>query len=217
MDAVAAAKKLESYRRQHTDIIIENAKRDRRNNEREKQMLREEEKETQRQRVQAMEDELAERQNEKQMKENARKAIIDKLATGQGDAEVIAREGEELLKMAKTRSNKDISLGTETIFIRGLKKTTKQDPEKPYDPFAGMLDVKEFVVLPQRPVQWPDLVNEFRKNKIYMAGGYNMNDFYGRALSDAFSGLDVFVKHEKIRERKGSAAVDTDVKMTDAF
>jgi CDK-activating kinase assembly factor MAT1 len=222
--------KLAAYEEAHRESIAANKKIQRMTNEVEKQRQADQIRQTQRLREVA----LQESQEERKEKENARMDIINRLATERGDAMTIAREGEKVLQNVTnrrgpitTRTAIDSSNGTDIFAIRGLKQVMGAEPEKPYDPFGGMADIKEFVVIPDNPNLWNDYLGKLRKNDIYSAGGYSLNEFYARSLSDVFSGLDVFIGQEKVRDdRKASSkvgtaaaaiAVDTDAKMTDVF
>ncbi|KAF2870265.1 CDK-activating kinase assembly factor MAT1-domain-containing protein [Massariosphaeria phaeospora] len=84
----------------------------------------------------------------------------------------------------------------------GLKKRIAPEPEKPFDPYGGWSFDPQFYVL-QEDYNTPWLA-PYKDNPDYLAGGYDITDFYDRALGDAFSGFGVFIE-EEVKARKGSA------------
>jgi CDK-activating kinase assembly factor MAT1 len=223
---------IRQYEQAHRDSIAQNKRIRRLTSEMEKQRHAEEIKQAQKLREVA----LQENQEERRELENARMNIINRLATEKGNASLIAREGEKMLKGVTSRrgpiTTKTVIIdtnGTDMVAVRGLKQIMKAEPEKPYDPFGGMPDIKDFVVLPTQPNLWNDYLGKLREPaNDYTAGGYSLNEFYARSLSDAFSGLDILISQEKARDdRKTSAkvggttgasiAADADTKMTDVF
>lgn len=87
------------------------------------------------------------------------------------------------------------------LSIKGLKKkgtqpTITEEDRGPYDPF-GKLDMR-----PSRYQVKSSYRNEFLdglrlKNAQAATGGYNVAEYYSRALFEAFAGLAVFVEDEK--------------------
>lgn len=223
-------RKLGAYEQENSDVIKTNLKKERMTSEIEKQRQAEQMKQAQLLREAALQEDAEERQE----RESLRKDIINRLATERGNAAKIASEGERVLKSVTNRrtpfatSNTiDASNGTDMFKIKGLREVIKAEPEKPYDPFGGVGDLKDYVIIPEQPNLWNDYLGKLRTNSTYSAGGYSLNEFYARALSDVFSGLDVFVGNEKARDdrktssRVGTAgaalAADNDTTMTDVF
>lgn len=150
-----------------------------------------------------------------------REEVLSRLASGRpGDAASIAREGQKILlkkssarrseeerlrqKQAALRGEKKkgarvISATTdsdaEPSFIKGLKKVSIPEPEKPYDPFGGIqADKRDYYVLQDHyPSQW---LEQARNNATYAAGGFDVKEYYSRTLFEAFAGLGVFVDEE---------------------
>jgi CDK-activating kinase assembly factor MAT1 len=166
--------------------------------------------------------------------------MIESLAAG-GDAEQIVREGQRaILKKARNRQAlldsqrfDDSGLSgaeTSSAFNFKLKQKPKVEPEAPFDPFSGMKEEHEYYVLQDSyPYEWTnrlqDTPNEYPD---ILAGGYDVREYYARALCEAFSGLGVFVADEKSKDEEASeevateaaaaAAVDkVDVMMDDVF
>ncbi|KAF2494886.1 CDK-activating kinase assembly factor [Lophium mytilinum] len=179
---------------------------------------------------------------ERQEKSDARKGIINKLATTKGDAASIAREGRraELKKSSaqrvaldKKRDGDVFAAGTENgdagsgFTFKGLKKRVAPPPEKPYDPYGGWSAEKEYFSQ-QDFYDW-DYLSNARTDPRHSAGGYDINDYCARALCDAFSGFGVFIEDEVSGRDLGStpsmattaaAAVGgerVDAKMEDVF
>jgi len=162
--------------------------------------------------------EAARREEEEEKRERAegRQQIINDLVSTEGNAKKIAREGEQvMLKRSSARradiervveNNADVmgsngsasgaalAEGGSGIVFRGLKKKVEPAPEKPYDPFGGIQYQRQYYVL-QDHYDW-DWLNEARTNPQFTAGGYDVQEYCQRALSDAFSGLGVFVRDE---------------------
>ncbi|KAF2794177.1 CDK-activating kinase assembly factor [Melanomma pulvis-pyrius CBS 109.77] len=109
----------------------------------------------------------------------------------------------------------------ETGFVfHGLKKRVAPEPEKPYDPYEGWsIDPQYYVVQDDYSVDW---LTKAKDDPVHSVGGYDMRDFYSRALSDAFSGFGVFIEDEKtLEENPGATAAvasgGQDVNMDDVF
>lgn len=150
-----------------------------------------------------------------------REEVLSRLASGRpGDAASIAREGQKILlkkssarrseeerlrqKQAALRGEKGkgarvVSATTdsdaEPSLIKGLKKVTLPEPEKPYDPFGGIqADKRDYYVLQDHyPSQW---LEQARNNATFAAGGFDVREYYSRTLFEAFAGLGVFVDEE---------------------
>lgn len=150
-----------------------------------------------------------------------REEVLSRLASGRpGNAASIAREGQKILlkkssarrseeerlrqKQAVLRGEKGkgarvVSAATdsdaEPSLIKGLKKVTLPEPEKPYDPFGGIqADKRDYYVLQDHyPSQW---LEQARNNATFAAGGFDVKEYYSRTLFEAFAGLGVFVDEE---------------------
>jgi CDK-activating kinase assembly factor MAT1 len=109
--------------------------------------------------------------------------------------------------------------------FHGLKKRVAPPPEAPFDPFGGWSIVPQYYALQDDyDVDW---LTKQKNDIAHLAGGYDMRDFYNRALREAFGGFGVFVE-EEISARgipSGDAGVATeravfaakDVNMDDVF
>jgi CDK-activating kinase assembly factor MAT1 len=113
--------------------------------------------------------------------------------------------------------------------FRGLKKYVPPAPEKLIDPFGGWrIEPKYYVLQDDYDVEW---LTKSKEDPQHYIGGYDMQEFYSRALCEAFSGFGVFIDEElDARENgvSGNAVVGTqnavaaaaggkDVNMDDVF
>lgn len=163
-------------------------------------------------------------ENERREMQAGREDFLSRLASGTAaDAASIAREGHKVLlkKSSARRSEEDrirqkqaalrgselkragTSLTTadtagsaDTGFIKGLRKIKTPEPEKPYDPFMGLIPEKrDYVSLqPSYPSTYLD---RLRANKQVSAGGYDLLEYYSRTMMEAFAGLGCFIEDEK--------------------
>lgn len=145
--------------------------------------------------------EAARRQEEEQRREEeeGKRRIVDDIAKGKGDAAAIARAGEERLRKSKLRRadmerhdpQPQVSTSDEAFVIRGLKKRTQPEPEKPYDPFGGLTFQMDHVKLTDNyDLQW---LTDARNDPLVAAGGYDIPGYCAHALTGAFAGLGVFI------------------------
>jgi len=218
IDIPETEKKLASYKEANSQSIKQNIIMA--NDEKaELQAQRAAEREDARLRREAARRELEE---EKREKEQGQRQIIDKLASGQGDAAKIIREGERImLKRSSARradaervlqpipaaealANDNSSNGNDTFVIRGLKKRVAPEPEKAYDAFGGLEYVREYYVLQDR-YDW-EWLDRARDELSYTAGGYDVNEYTQRALSEAFAGLGVSIADEMTAKDAAIAA-----------
>lgn len=147
--------------------------------------------------------------------------VLQRLAAGKrGDAATIAREGQRVLlkkssarrseedrirqKQAALRSsdaNKPGRAATPseaaggTGLIKGLKKIKTPEPEKPYDPFGGMVPNKRdyYTLRDSYPSSYLDPI---KKDTRMQAGGIDLREYYSRTLMEAFAGLGCFLGEE---------------------
>jgi CDK-activating kinase assembly factor MAT1 len=163
-------------------------------------------------------------------REESRRDLIEKLATGDASA-VEAVKAAQTVKLKKTSARKAMqgaqnnlegkkadmasrSGAADSAFeIKGLKKRVEPQPEKAYDPFADLSFQPKYFVLQDRYAwHWLD---DARKEPKYAAGGYNVQDYCARALCDAFSGLGVFVEDRDASKETSGASFGVAAKSTD--
>ena len=204
IDVEASEKRINAYLEANRGEIAKNSTREKQNAI------------TQESRI-ALERETAQRRREEALKEDeearlerdaSRRNVIDQLARGDGDARDIVRDSQKVkLKKSSARSDtldkSRLSADAEKyssenqdagLVFRGLKKREDAKSEKAYDVYDGIhLEKRYFVVQDTYEWKWFD---DARKEQQYVVGGYQLPDYYSRALTDAFSGLGVFVADE---------------------
>lgn len=146
---------------------------------------------------------------------------LRKLAAGKpSEASAIAREGQKVLlkkssarrseedrirqKQAALRSSDAKRAGQavsaadttgDTGLVKGLKKVKTPEPEKPYDPFDGMVPNKrDYYTL--RDFYPSTYLDRIRKDTRMQAGGFDLREYYSRTLLEAFAGLGCFIDEE---------------------
>lgn len=78
--------------------------------------------------------------------------------------------------------------------FHGLKKRVAPPPEAPFDPFGGWSIAPQYYLLQDDyDVDW---LTKQKNDVGHLVGGYDMQDFYNRALREAFGGFGVFVEEE---------------------
>lgn len=84
---------------------------------------------------------------------------------------------------------------TDTGLVKGLRKIKTPEPEKPYDPFGGLVPEKRdyYTLQPSYPSTY---LNRARNDTTMLAGGYDLREYYSRTLLEAFAGLGCFVQEE---------------------
>ena len=163
-------------------------------------------------------------ENERKELLAGREDVLSRLAAGRpGDAAAIAREGQKVLlkKSSARRSEEDrirqkqaalrnsdarkAGQGTLTTdraddrgassLIKGLKKIKTPEPEKPYDPFGGLVPNKRdyYTLRDYYPNSYLDPI---RQDARMQAGGYDLQEYYSRTLMEAFAGLGCFLDEE---------------------
>ncbi|CAK38645.1 hypothetical protein CBS63078_10301 [Aspergillus niger] len=164
-------------------------------------------------------------ENERKEMLAGREDVLSRLAAGRpGDAAAIAREGHKVLlkkssarrseedrirqKQAALRSSDARKAGQGALttadraddsgdsgLIKGLKKIVTPEPEKPYDPFGGLVPNKRdyYTLRDYYPNSYLDPI---RQDTRMQAGGYDLQEYYSRTLMEAFAGLGCFIDEE---------------------
>lgn len=163
-------------------------------------------------------------ENERREMQAGREDFLTRLASGStSDAAAIVREGHKVLlkkssarrseedrirqKQAALRGSENKRTGTplttadtagtteDTGLVKGLRRVKTPEPEKPYDPFMGLVPEKrDYVTLQQ---SYPSTyLDRLRSNKAVSAGGYDLREYYSRTLMEAFAGLGCFIEDE---------------------
>ena len=155
---------------------------------------------------------IEEENEERRVREEGRREILEKLANSTGDPDVIMKEGQKVVlkrstarrtaaEKARQAKNHDhfTAVGengsAESGFtIRGLKPVEEPEPEKPYDPFGGMSLQRDYYALQEHyDHRWLD---NARTDQAITAGGYNLKEYYARTMFEAFARLGCFVEDE---------------------
>ncbi|RAH51447.1 TFIIH/NER complex subunit TFB3 [Aspergillus brunneoviolaceus CBS 621.78] len=175
-------------------------------------------------------------ENERRELQASREDVLTRLAAGRpGDAAAIAREGKKVLlkKSSARRSEEDrirqkqaalrnsdarkagqggltadkADIAGDSGLIKGLKKIVTPEPEKPYDPFGGMVPNKrDYYTL--RDFYPSSYLDPIRQDTRMQAGGYDLQEYYSRTLMEAFAGLGCFIDEEVAqRDDAGSLGV----------
>ncbi|OIW24015.1 CDK-activating kinase assembly factor [Coniochaeta ligniaria NRRL 30616] len=126
---------------------------------------------------------------------------LDQLAKGDGAAKVqLKRRGQQGRPVAAPAPEADgaaeVTGAAGRLSIRGLKEK-KRAPEStgPYDPFAGYDFHPDRYKL--RDAFASDWLDGFARDPKHSTGGYDVREYYARAMFDAFSGMGVFIGDEK--------------------
>ncbi|OJJ44528.1 hypothetical protein ASPZODRAFT_134606 [Penicilliopsis zonata CBS 506.65] len=162
-------------------------------------------------------------ENERRELLAGREDVLSRLAAGRaGDAAAIAREGQRvLLKKSSARRSEEerirqkqavlrgselrkgvaapttagITGAPDSGLVKGLKKIEVPVPDKPYDPFGGLVpDKRDYYTLQEHyPSTYLDPI---RQDTRMLAGGYDLREYYSRTLLEAFAGLGCFLDEE---------------------
>ncbi|EJT80965.1 CDK-activating kinase assembly factor MAT1 [Gaeumannomyces tritici R3-111a-1] len=85
--------------------------------------------------------------------------------------------------------------GAGGLSIRGLKEKKKAAVEGPYDPFGGLdLGLSRHQLQDTYRNDW---LETYKHKPSHATGGYSMQEYYARAMFEAFAGIAVFVEDEK--------------------
>lgn len=179
-----------------------------------------------------------EEEEERRARAEGKQDIINRLASGTGDADKIAQEGQRVTlkkrldKRAANDRQKEVqaisavhesSNGSSSFLIKGLKPKPKPGPEAPFDAF-GSLSLQNAYHNLQEDYSW-QFLDRLKTEPLYGAGGYSPHEYYSRALCEAFSGLGVIISNERTGSSTAMSTVAAvgagtggkDVNMEDPF
>lgn len=207
-ERAAANEKLLAWEDDHrTDI-----ERNRRQGERQREQTRRQQVAEQKAAQQRRADAQRAEDEERAAKARQREEDLDMLAAAPAGKVMLKKRGqhrqEALAESQAAAIRRAAVAASGGLSIKGLKKRGVQthgvDEERgPYDPF-GKLDLR-----PLRYEVKSSYRNEFldslRLGSQAATGGYNVHEYYSRALFEAFAGLAVFVENEK---EMGVAGID---------
>lgn len=121
-------------------------------------------------------------------KSTARRTAVEKVRQQQLH-DLVQAQSKDSFGTISANGNADLS-----YTIRGLKAPVVVE-EKPYDPFGG-LSVDTMYYTLQNHYDYPWLDNA-RKDSQITAGGYDVLEYYSRALMESNAGLCCFIADEK--------------------
>jgi len=161
-------------------------------------------------------------EDEKRDREVGRREMINRIAEGSGDPNEIARKSQKVVlkqstarrtaaekarqqqhaqdtKQVKSKELLGSAVGNgaagSSFFIKGLKPAVVAEPEKPYDPFGGLrMETKYYALQSHYEHSWLD---NARNDAQITAGGYDIAEYYARALLESNAGLCCFIADEK--------------------
>lgn len=181
-----------------------------------------------------------EEEDEKREHEQDRRDLVEAIGNSRGDADVAARvqlkkstarrtAAEKVARLAAAAasggggdlfsSNNGSAAAAAAVSvpfgytIKGLKPVTEPEMERPYDAFGGL------VPLALQPPQYHVLRDTYehpwldraRSDPVILAGGYDLREYYARAMVEAFAGLGCFVGDEKAQAQAQAAGSEKEV------
>lgn len=221
IDVEATEREMKAYQAANLDLIEANLKRAKAGTD---DFKKRQELEKRAERERRRRDRLEE-EEERRIKDDDRRELMRQLEAG-GDATELAKQSKlATLRRAKKVKEKKADEESEniesarSIIIKGLKKHVEPEKkkEKPYDPFDGMDDKREFYHIYEQ-FRWQafdTLVNDERA----LAGGISLHEHRERALCDAFSGLGVIIGDASplLEPMAGHSLTSVDQTMGDVF
>ena len=122
-------------------------------------------------------------------KSTARRSAVEKARSQQGQE----------LKLAQSKdifgSISGNGVGDPSFTIRGLKAPVIVEEQKPYDAFGGMsMDTLYYSLQAYYDHPW---LENARNDSVITAGGYDVKEYYARALMEGNAGMCCFIADEK--------------------
>lgn len=157
---------------------------------------------------------LQEEEDERREREEGKRALVERLANSNGNADAIVQEAEraqvkrssakgeraniermqEQAKASRDPFGVDNGSAGAGFKIAGLKKVIETEPNKPYDPYGGMVLERQYYVLhDQYEHPW---LEKAKTDPQITTGGYNVGEYCARAMFEAFAGLGCFIEDE---------------------
>lgn len=208
-ERAAASDRLMTWEDEHRAEIEKNRRHGERLREQTRRQVQAEQKAARERRAEAARQE----EEERALKAKQREEDLDALASapqGQGSKVMLKKRGQHrkdaLAESEAAAMRRAAAAASGGLSIKGLKKKAGPgaggpggaagDEERgPYDPFGRLdLNPSRYTVKTHYP---NDLLENIRHQPETMAGGYNVQEYYSRALFEAFAGLSVFVGDEK--------------------
>ncbi|KAE8447029.1 hypothetical protein EG329_011164 [Mollisiaceae sp. DMI_Dod_QoI] len=145
---------------------------------------------------------IKEAEEEKMDVEKSKREVLEKLASGEGDAKEITEMAQKVVlkKSGARRIANEAMLQSNgssrdpNLTIRGLKKKEAPVAEQAYDPFGGVdLTPSRYILQDEYESEW---LSNAKRDPKHLAGGYSFHEYYARTMFEAFSGLGVFIEDE---------------------
>ena len=141
-------------------------------------------------------------EEEEKFKGEQERAFRERLAKGDNANKLAAEMAKLQQERAAARKQEAERPNGDGIVIRGrMRQKEEPKPDAPYSPFAGTHIQRAEAPAEPYPIGW---LEKTRDDTTVTAGGYDFRDYCQRALSDAFSGLEVFIGDE-VATRNGGA------------
>lgn len=187
---------LQQWEAEHKADIEKNRKAGREADESARRRLAAEREAARQRRLEAAKEAEEERLERAKQNEEA----LDQLAKGDGAARVQLKRRGQTARPVPVASDADgaaeVTGAAGRLSIRGLKEKRKA-PENtgPYDPFAGYDFHPDRYKI--RDTFTNDWLDGFARDPKHSTGGYDVREYYARAMFDAFAGMGVFIDDEK--------------------
>ncbi|KAL8843529.1 MAG: hypothetical protein Q9170_000033 [Blastenia crenularia] len=123
--------------------------------------------------------------------DTAQKVVLKK-STARRTAAEKARDKQKSL--SQQQSSDQPPPDTEIFKIEGLKAVVEAPVERAYDPFGGVSFEPSYYTL-RSHYEYPWL-DKARTEPSIVAGGYDLKEYYQRAMLEAFGGLGCFIEEE---------------------
>lgn len=146
---------------------------------------------------------LQEEADEKANAARFREEMLDGLTAAESGKANEAMDKIMLKKRGQQKKNAVLdaaAVGGAGLSIRGLRDKTKPAPvdEGPYDPYGGLdLRTTRIYLTSEKMEEYRNpFVDVARTKDEYKAGGYDLEEYFSRAMFEAFAGLGVFIEDD---------------------
>lgn len=133
-------------------------------------------------------------QEEKEMNEEARREILNKLSSSQDATQMINQVKKSMLKKSSAR-RKQLDDIMRSLNTKQTSHVAQDSTAIAFTPFNGdRVLTKDFTASQD---YYDPFIDELKKKKDYIAAGFKAEQVYERVLSEAFIGLGCFIEEEK--------------------
>jgi CDK-activating kinase assembly factor MAT1 len=200
-DKKKAEAQLAKYEGEHKAEIEMNRRLAREGEDARRKRLAAEEEAARQRRLQDWEDEAAEKADAARFREE----MLDGLTAAESGKAGEAMDKIMLKKRGQQKKNAilDAATAPSSLSIRGLREKTKPVApvdEGPYDPYGGLdLRTTRIDLTDEKMGEYRNpLVDVARTKDEYKAGGYDLGEYFSRAMFEAFAGLGVFIEDDMV-------------------